>query len=112
MEDEAVKYIEKNYPATAKAFKAFQHEQYVLFCKKQKDYGSSNITLGGDMENKDDVEFALKGLIIRMNDKLNRMLNLVRKQLTPENEPLEDAFQDISIYGIIARIVKDGFWGK
>jgi uncharacterized pyridoxamine 5'-phosphate oxidase family protein len=112
MENEAVKYIEKNYPQTAKCFKAIQHEQYVLFCRKQKDYGSSNITLGGDMENEDDVKFALKGLIIRMNDKLNRMLNLVRKQLIPENEPLEDAFQDISIYGIIARIVKDGSWGK
>ena len=112
MENEAVKYIEKNYPQTAKCFKAIQHEQYVLFCRKQKDYGSSNITLGGDMENEDDVKFALKGLIIRMNDKLNRMLNLVRKQLIPENEPLEDAFMDISIYGIIAMIVNDGSWGK
>ena len=111
MED-AVQYIEKNYPATAKAFKAFQHDQYVLFCKKQKDYGSSNITLGGDIDDLDDRMFAIQGLIIRMNDKLNRMLNLVRKQMTPENEPLEDAFQDISIYGIIARIVRDGSWGK
>ena len=112
MEENAVKYIEENYPLTARAFKAFQHEQYVLFCKKQKDYGSSNITLGGDMENEDDVKFALNGLVIRMNDKLNRMLNLIRKQLTPENEPLEDAFKDISVYGIIARIVKAGSWGK
>tara|TARA_Y100001938_G_C8062020_1_gene417883 strand:- start:881 stop:1222 length:342 start_codon:yes stop_codon:yes gene_type:complete len=111
-EDTAVRYIEKNYPQTARAFKAFQHEQYLLFCKKQKDYGSSNITLGGDMENEDDMKFALHGLLIRMNDKMNRMMNLVRKQLTPENEPLEDAFQDISVYGIIARIVKDGSWGK
>ena len=43
---------------------------------------------------------------------MNRMLNLVRKQLTPENESLDDAFQDISIYGIIARIVEERAWGK
>ena len=111
MED-AVKYIEKNYPQTAGAFKAFQHDQYILFCKKQKDYGSGNITLGGDIEKEDDMKFALQGLIIRMSDKMNRMLNLIRKQLTPENESLDDAFQDISIYGIIARIVEERAWGK
>ena len=56
--------------------------------------------------------FAIESLIIRMIDKMNRMLNLVRKQLTPENESLADAFQDISIYGIIARIVEERAWGK
>lgn len=109
---DAVKYIEKNYPQTAKAFKAIQHEQYVLFCRKQKDYGSKNLSMSGDMEVEEDRSFAVTGVIIRMHDKMSRMLNLIKKQLIPENEPLEDAFMDISIYGIIARIIKEGFWGK
>ena len=112
MDEDAVKYVEKNYPQTTKCFKALQHDQYVLFCKKQKDYGSGNIAMGTQLETEDDVKFAIQALIIRMNDKMNRMLNLIRKQLTPENESLDDAFQDISIYGIIARIVEERAWGK
>ena len=34
---DAVKYIEEEYPETAKSFKAIQKEQYELFCKKQMD---------------------------------------------------------------------------
>lgn len=110
--DEAIKYVEKNYPQTARAFKSIQHDQYALFCKKQKDYGSFNITQGGDMSIEDDKRFAITGLIIRMNDKMNRLVNLIRKQLAPENESVADAFQDISIYGIISRIVSKDLWGK
>jgi hypothetical protein len=47
-----------------------------------------------------------------MNDKMNRLVNLIRKQLAPENESIEDAFQDISIYGIISKIVSEDSWGK
>ena len=110
--DESIKYVEKNYPQTARAFKSIQHDQYALFCKKQKDYGSFNITQGGDMNNEDDKRFAITGLIIRMNDKMNRLVNLIRKQLAPENESIEDAFQDISIYGIISKIVSEDSCGK
>ena len=110
--DESIKYVEKNYPQTARAFKSIQYDQYVLFCKKQKDYGHHNLSLGRDMDKEDDRGFAISGVIIRMHDKMSRMLNLVRKQLTPENESLNDAFQDISIYGIIARIVEERAWGK
>ena len=112
MEHEAVKYIEENYPQTAKCFKAIQHEQYVLFCKKQKDYGSGNIAMGTSLKNKEDIRFSLTALSIRMNDKIQWLLNLFKKQLTPENESIEDAFQDLSVYGIIARIVSEGSWGK
>lgn len=64
------------------------------------------------MNNEDDKRFAITGLIIRMNDKMNRLVNLIRKQLAPENESIEDAFQDISIYGIISKIVSEDSWGK
>ena len=28
-----------------------------------------------------------------------------------QNEPVEDAFKDLSVYGIIAQIVRNGKWG-
>ena len=40
---DAIAYIEKHYPETAKEFQRLQFEQYELFCKKQMDYGPSNI---------------------------------------------------------------------
>ena len=41
----ACDYIERSYPETIKEFKRLQKEQYELFCKKQMDYGPSNISL-------------------------------------------------------------------
>ena len=47
----AIKYIEENYPETAKEFQKLQFEQYALFCQKQMDYGPSNIAMGTSLEN-------------------------------------------------------------
>ena len=48
-----------------------------------------------------------------MNDKINRLKQLVvlgnKDQV---GEAIEDTFQDLSVYGIIAQIVKNGKWGK
>ena len=43
---DAVSFIEEHYPETAKEFKKIQEEQYETFCKKQMDYGPSNISMG------------------------------------------------------------------
>ena len=43
--NEAVDYCETNYPETTKEFKRILNEQYVLFCKKQMNYGPSNISV-------------------------------------------------------------------
>ena len=45
-----VGYIEQHYPQTAKEFKRLQDEQYKLFCKKQMDYGPSNIAMGTSLD--------------------------------------------------------------
>ena len=46
-------------------------------------------------------------------DKVNRLVNLIiRRDSEGQAEPVEDAFADLSVYGIIARIVKNGKWGK
>ena len=110
---EAINYIEENYPETAKEFQRLQFEQWLLFCKKQMDYGPSNISMGTPLKTDDEKRLSLVGLIVRVNDKIQRLLNLVVKNnREAQNEPVVDAFKDLACYGIIAQIVKNGKWGK
>ena len=109
----AVQFIEQQYPETAKEFQRLQFEQWVLFCKKQMDYGPSNISMGTPLATDDEKRLSLVGLIVRVNDKVQRLLNLiVKNNREAQNEPSMDAFKDISVYGIIAQIVQNGKWGK
>ena len=109
----AIRYIEEAYPQTAKEFKRLQNEQYELFCKKQMDYGPSNISMGTDLTTDDQKRLSLIGLIVRINDKVQRLINLVIKNnREAQNEPTIDAFKDLACYGIIAQIVENGKWGK
>ena len=110
---DAVAYIEKQYPETAKEFKRLQQEQYGLFCKKQMDYGPSNIAMGSELKTDDEKRLSLVGLIVRVNDKVQRLLNLmVKNNRDAQNEPTVDAFKDLACYGVIAQIVQNGKWGK
>ena len=49
-----------------------------------------------------------------MNDKIQRLKNLLMsgRENAVKNEPMEDAFLDVSNYGIMATIVNNGKWGK
>ena len=49
-----------------------------------------------------------------MNDKLQRVKTLLLgdKKSAVKDEPLEDAYLDVSNYGIMATIVGRGKWGK
>ncbi len=107
-----IEYIEKEYPETAKSFKEIQKEQYELFCKKQMDYGPKNISVGTDLRTDEDVKLSLTGLWFRINDKIERLKQLVVLDKTAQNEPMIDAFSDLSVYGIIAQIVHRKKWGK
>ena len=110
---DAIKYIEKEYPETAKEFQKIQFEQWSTFCKKQMDYGPSNIAMCTSLKTKEDRRLSLIGLIVRINDKIQRLMNLVVKHnRDAQNEPVMDAFKDLSVYGIIAQIVDNGKWGK
>ena len=109
---DAVKYIEEEYPETAKSFKAIQKEQYELFCRKQMDYGPKNISVGTDLRTDEDVKLSLTGLWFRINDKIERLKQLVVFDKAAQNEPMIDAFSDLSVYGIIAQIVHRKKWGK
>ena len=108
----ATAYIETHYPETAKEVQRIQFEQWETFCKKQMDYGPSNISMGTGVGKAVNVKLATTALVVRINDKVQRLLNLVvTHNREAQNEPVEDAFKDLSVYGIIAQIVKNGKWG-
>ena len=108
-----IEYIEKYYPETSDEFLRLQREEYKLFCRKQMDYGPSNIAMGTDLTTPDQIRLSLVGLIVRINDKVQRLINLVIKNnREAQNEPTIDAFKDLSCYGKIAQIVDNGKWGK
>jgi hypothetical protein len=110
---DAIAFIEKHYPETAKEFQRLQFEQWNLFCKKQMDYGPSNIAMGTSLDTPEEKRLSKIGLIVRINDKVQRLINLVVKNnREAQNEPAIDAFKDLSVYGIIAQIVEAGKWGK
>ncbi len=97
----------------AAEFKKICSEQYELFCQKQANYGPSNISVGTDLKTKDDIKLSLTGLWFRMNDKIQRLKNLVvLGKADTVGESIKDSFQDVSNYGIIAQLVSRGKWGK
>ena len=108
----AIEECRKKNPKTVAEFEKILEDMLETFCKKQLDYGSQNITLGGDLENNDDKNFALVGLWMRMNDKMQRIKNIIFSQKKTQNEPLSDSWVDLAVYAIICRIVDKKIWGK
>ena len=109
-----VEQMEREWPEMTTEFKKLQREQYELFCHKQHDYGPGNISVGTQLQTKEEVHLSLTGLWFRMNDKLQRVKTLLmnNRESAVKDEPLEDAYLDVSNYGIMATIVKKGLWGK
>ena len=72
-----------------------------LFDTKQLDYGSSNITLNGEL-----------GVAVRLQDKVGRMRHILLKELTGKvrvnHESLEDSFKDAANYGMIGLLLLGG----
>ena len=93
---DAISFITKKYPETTKMFQDMQFEQWELFCKKQKDYGPKNISVGSNLETEEEVKLALTGLWFRMNDKMQRFQQIVMNNQDPENESLMDTFMDLA----------------
>ena len=109
-----VKQMELEWPEMTREFKEIQREQYELFLHKQHDYGPGNISVGTQLQTTEEVKLSLTGLWFRMNDKLQRVKTLLLgdKKSAVKDEPLEDAYLDVSNYGIMATIVSRGKWGK
>jgi hypothetical protein len=106
--------FEAEYPELADGFKAIQKEQYELFARKMLSYGLGNIAMGSNLQTKEDVNLSLTAIWIRSMDKMQRLKQLVllNKTNSLDNEPVEDAYIDLSNYSIIALLVKAGKWKK
>ena len=105
-DEKAVKWCETNYTELTQEYKKIMMEQYVLFCKKHRNYGTGNINVGTNLETNNDVKLALTGLWFRLNDKIQRLKQLViNGEPDTVGESVKDTYQDLSIYGIIAQLV-------
>lgn len=113
-EKDIIEELTKMYPETVGGFKEYLLEEFVTFCKKQYDYGPSNISVGTQLKNEKEKLISLKGLWFRISDKVNRLFNiiLVRDSLNASNESLDDTYLDLSVYSKIAKLVIHDHWGK
>jgi|TARA_R110002050_G_scaffold81421_3_gene174085 hypothetical protein len=111
--EDTVSYIKEHFPETEHEFQKVLNIMYMTFCKKQFDYGPGNIAMGTQLKSEEEVNIALLGIIVRLNDKINRLVNLSTKHnFEAKNEPIEDAFLDTAVYAVMALIVKNQKWGK
>lgn len=85
----------------AQAAYEFLMENLKLMDKKQKDYGSKNISANPTPE---------YAVAIRANDKVQRLMNLLYDSKEPQNEPVVDAWKDLVNYGLIGLLVHEGKW--
>jgi len=111
---DVIQKMEEEWPEMTEEFKKIQKQQYELFLHKQHDYGPGNISVGTFLVTPEEIKLSLTGLWFRMNDKLQRVKTLLLgdKKSAVKDEPLEDAYLDVSNYGIMATIVARGKWGK
>lgn len=109
---DVIKEMREKYPQINKEFQKIQIEQYSLFCKKMLSYGKNNISMGGNLKNKEDKYLSLTSIWIRCSDKINRLKNLlINKNDNPlDNESIEDSWKDLANYGIIALLVERNKW--
>lgn len=76
-------------------------ELFALWKRKQASYGAGNISYFGE-----------RGVIVRMWDKMQRLIRLVWHGLgNPlDDETIDDTYMDIADYGLIAVLVRRGLW--
>ena len=76
--------------------KQIQEEGLQLFAKKNKDYGDSF------------AQFGPIGVIVRMQDKINRLANITKTNITlVESESLRDTLIDLHNYSAMAIMLLD-----
>lgn len=113
-EKSVIEQLEEEYPSVAKEYKKILKEQYELFARKMLDYGLDNISMSTRLETQDEKKLSLTAIWIRMNDKMNRLKNLVllNKENRVADESTTDSYRDLANYGIIAQIVQNNMWKK
>lgn len=68
-----------------------------MFLKKHKDYGKGNI-----------LAIEEYGIALRIAEKIERLKNLLKKDQLPANESIEETWEDIAVYAIIAILYRRG----
>ena len=127
MGSELMKTMEKMYPECTDALMNNFDDAYNLWCRKQSDYGDGNIRLGLNITNKEsslpstrtnrNLLLSQFGVVVRMNDKIQRIMNLYKKKLFDShsevfNETIDDTCLDIMNYANMLMVLKKGKWGK
>jgi hypothetical protein len=108
-----IQQIEEKYPQMTDEYKRIMWEGYQTFCKKQSNYGPDNIAVGTSLEKDDDIRLSLTGIWFRVNDKIQRLKQLiVLGKQDNVGESVDDTLQDLGVYAIIAQIVKRKKWAK
>lgn len=103
-EFDIVEEMMKKHPILMESIKDHMNDCYKLFARKQSDYGLGNIGMNGNRR------LALMGLAIRLNDKVQRLLNILDSGKEGMNESLEDTSMDITNYGAILNTVLKDKW--
>jgi hypothetical protein len=104
---------ENRCPIQVEAFMSQLMHMYRVHMDKNADYSPANIMGTGEL-----------GTVVRLWDKMARLMSLYGFHLElakpseytapkdAKNESVEDTFADLANYGIIAKLLKDGTWGK
>ena len=115
-----IKRIEEIYPECTDALMNNFDRAYDLWARKQSDYGDSNIRLGLDLnssssERSQNNRLAQLGIVIRMNDKISRLINLYKKDMEESSavrESIEDTAIDMMNYANMLMVLRANKWGK
>jgi hypothetical protein len=85
-----------DYLSKTKSKKEIMKENRELYIRKNADYGNSF------------EDFAWIGLLVRLNDKINRILCLMDSgNIKVKDERVEDTIQDLYNYGILSLMYKN-----
>ncbi len=113
-EKQALEYLATRFPETFQSIPTLQWELFKTLAVKNYNYGDQNITMGGDIYGDDKaMHFALVALSIRMNDKMQRFMNLVRRgDVGTSDETVLDTLRDMSNYALIGVVMLSEKWGR
>jgi hypothetical protein len=96
----------KEFPTLMNSVMTHFNVCFKLMARKQRMYGLGNISMNGN------TRLAKLGIGIRLNDKVQRLLNMLDKDLDDNMESIMDTAQDITNYGAILNAVCKDEWRK
>ena len=92
----------KTYPKQYEAFLVNMDQLATLHVIKSQAYGAKAIG-----------RFGLHGIVVRMSDKIERLITLsTNPHTTTDDESIDDTLRDLAGYAINALILRQGKWGK